>query len=159
VINSKLLNRNINHYAQAHNTPFTIHPIQKWFEYEGTNSTVVKLIKEQIMPDNIEQLPSYVQEILKELANGNNLYDISDDITFDEFVAGLVKWNERTTTSPSGRHLGHYKLLTRLNIYDDKNNNLSQQILHLYYQVSTIAAKTGNSLNRWCNVQCYYLYD
>jgi Reverse transcriptase (RNA-dependent DNA polymerase) len=152
IINNKLLHRNINHFAQAHNKPFTIHPIQKWFEYEGTNSTVVKLIKDQLLPDNIEDLPIYVQEILKQLASGNNLEELSDEIIFDKFIAALSKWNERTTTSPSGRHLGHYKLLTRLYIFDDNDHNLSQQILFLYYQIAMIAVKTGNSLNRWCNV-------
>ena len=35
----------------------------------------------------------------------------NDVITFDDFIYGLTKWKEETSTSPSGRHLGVYKAL------------------------------------------------
>jgi hypothetical protein len=58
---------------------------------------------------------------------------------------------ERTTTSPSGRHLGHYKLLLRLKVTDesDETINLSEKLLFLYYQISISTANIGRSLKRW----------
>ena len=40
-------------------------------------------------------------------------------ISFKEFTQGLRKWKEATSTSPSGRHLGVYKVLL---IAHDNNN-------------------------------------
>jgi hypothetical protein len=37
--------------------------------------------------------------------------NISAKITFNDFVSAINIWNENTSTSPSGRHLGHNKLL------------------------------------------------
>lgn len=34
--------------------------------------------------------------------------DIKSIITLDEFKSNVRKWKESTSTSPSGRHLGHY---------------------------------------------------
>jgi hypothetical protein len=36
---------------------------------------------------------------------------MENDITMQEFKTAFVKWNEQTTTSTSGQHLGHYKWL------------------------------------------------
>jgi hypothetical protein len=58
---------------------------------------------------------------------------IDQDISFDEFRAALDTWSKKTTTSPSGQHLGHHKLMTRLNVYDKTDNqiNISEK-LHLF---------------------------
>jgi hypothetical protein len=66
----------------------------------------------------------------------------------------MLKWNERTTTSPSGRHLGHYKILQRLPVYNSKQDkiNISQKILYVYYQVMSIVTTLGGTLTRWCQV-------
>jgi hypothetical protein len=36
---------------------------------------------------------------------------IDSTLSFEDFKSGLHSWDEQTTTSPSGRHLGHYKVL------------------------------------------------
>ena len=35
----------------------------------------------------------------------------SNLLTYEEFKGNFKMWRESTTTSPSGRHLGHYKVL------------------------------------------------
>jgi Reverse transcriptase (RNA-dependent DNA polymerase) len=149
-----LINKNVNHFGQAKDTPFALHPIQQWFEYEGTNSKVIQLLNNKEIPKEVQNYPKYVREIIEKLGDGNKLKDLREDITYEEYIRGFEKWNERTTTSPSGRHLGHYKLLIRLQVYDESNNNinLSQQILNVYYTIATTTAKLGRSLERWCNV-------
>jgi hypothetical protein len=37
--------------------------------------------------------------------------DINSEITGKDVLRGFRGWKERTSTSPSGRHLGHYKAL------------------------------------------------
>jgi hypothetical protein len=63
--------------------------------------------------------------------SGGQIIEISDEITFEEFLSAINTWNEKTTTSPSGRHLGHYKLMTRLNVPDKTNDkfNINEKIM------------------------------
>jgi hypothetical protein len=74
-----------------------------------------------------------VADIINKLGDGNYLKQIDEKIIFEDIKAGIIKWKERTTTSPSGRHLGHYKLLTRLDIKDeeDESINLSNELLRV----------------------------
>ena len=63
----------------------------------------------------------------------------------------FTKWKERTTTSPSGRHLGHYKALT---VSDGEDNNevmkaLSFEMLSSYNVIINAALALGTPLQRW----------
>jgi hypothetical protein len=65
---------------------------------------------------------------------------ISTEITTDDVVKGFKSWSENTSTSPSKRHLGHYKALiqdTRL-----------LQCLTWFIQVVT---SRGIAVSRWCH--------
>lgn len=66
----------------------------------------------------------------------------------------MTKWNEKRTTSPSGRHLGHYKILLKINIKDEDDNkcNMSNDVLKVLYDVNMIAMHKGTPLDRWKNV-------
>jgi hypothetical protein len=149
-IQKYLLTRNINHFGQANNTPRCQSPIIDCFHYDGINAATKQLILEGKIPLEIQNLSPHIDKLLDQLASGNNLPTIQTDILYEDFYKGMVKWNERTTTSPSGRHLGHYKVLTRLQIMNDDNTiNISNLILNLYYTVCMTAANTGCSLYRW----------
>ena len=63
----------------------------------------------------------------------------------------FTKWKERTTTSPSGRHLDHYKTLIVSN-GEDKNEELtafSLEILLTYNVIINAALSLRTPLNRW----------
>ena len=47
-------------------------------------------------------------------------------IPIKEFKQGYRKWKERTTTSPSGRHLGHYHALFAPD-GEEKESNFSEK--------------------------------
>jgi hypothetical protein len=95
-----------------------------------------------------------VQEILTKLADGNNLQCNGGDILFQEFCDAICKWRESTTTSPSGRHLGHYKILLRLEVAGEKDNgvNVSIMILEVYHKILMTALTLGLGLTRWKNI-------
>jgi hypothetical protein len=61
-------------------------------------------------------------------------------------------WNERTTNSPSGRHLGHYKILLRLQIYNNYKEKISNKILSVCHQLILFVIKLGKTLPQRCNV-------
>jgi hypothetical protein len=136
-----LIHRNIIHFGQAKDTPFANTPLAEIFGYKGTNNTINNLIKNQDKPTTLENHSLYVQKIIDKLGDGNKLPSISDKISFEEFISGIKKWKETTTTSPSGRHLGHYKILHNLNVIDDSNTNIGNRILQLYYDMIQIVSK------------------
>jgi hypothetical protein len=57
-------------------------------------------------------------------------------ITVPKWTAKIKIWDERTTTSPSGLHLGHHKALVRphgLDLDTDKGKDLETQRLALLH--------------------------
>lgn len=63
---------------------------------------------------------------------------ITDEITDRDVFIGFNKWKESTTTSPSGRHLGHYKAL----VQDPK-------LLRSLTLFLSIALRNGLTIPRW----------
>ena len=64
------------------------------------------------------------------------------------------KWNEKTTTSPSGRHLGHFHALFRAFSYkdDDEKKEIEKMrdvIIEMHHLMLTIAISNGFVYNRW----------
>ena len=62
---------------------------------------------------------------------------------------GFRKWRESTSTSPSGRHLGHYKALLRAELEEEneddtkktknkKGNIKTQWVMKFSYQFTTL---------------------
>ena len=106
-----ILQRNITHFGQAHGTLFTIPPLREFLNYDGVTPHAQQIINGA----NITQIKTgsspAVQNILNKLNDGNNLALVSTKIVQSEFMSGMRRWKESTSTSPSGRHLGHYKVL------------------------------------------------
>ena len=65
---------------------------------------------------------------------------ISTDVSEEDVKFGFKKWKETTSTSPSGRHLGHYKAI----IQDPGLLTSMTQFLH-------VIIKRGITLTRWSN--------
>ena len=114
----------------------------------------------------IDTLGEGEKQIIKQLNNGNNTKQISIDITQKEFMTGFRKWREATSTSPSGRHLGHYKALLRAELVDNQpvqdnkksklktiNNIKGTEIFKSLYYVAMSALQAGETLDRWKQVQ------
>jgi hypothetical protein len=85
--------------------------------------------------------------------------EIDDHISTDDFEQDFKHWNEATSTSPSGRHLGHYKAILALrHLEPDKDEDgnpietTSQLILEAITTVARLAIRKGLILDRWLNV-------
>eukprot|EP00957_Ditylum_brightwellii_P037394 2830005-Ditylum_brightwellii.AAC.1 len=57
---------------------------------------------------------------------------ISEEISVEEWKDKICVWQEQTTTSPSGKHLGHYKAL--LNRGPDDSQSDEGQVFHVKQQ-------------------------
>jgi hypothetical protein len=49
--------------------------------------------------------------ILCKLSEHNTIPELPTTITAEELIEAIKRWKERTSTSPSGRHLGHLKAM------------------------------------------------
>ena len=63
---------------------------------------------------------------------------IPTDFTGDDIKKGILSWKESTSTSPSGRHLGHYKVLVQ-----------DEMFLDCISKFMSIAIERGISIPRW----------
>jgi hypothetical protein len=79
----------------------------------------------------------------------------------EDFVHTIQVWNEQTSTSPSGRHLGHYKLL--VSVFQDKLakpalKEKAEEILQLFVSMLNLASTKGFALDRWKTVVNVMIY-
>jgi hypothetical protein len=154
LIEEKLLARNIAHFGQADGTLFTTRRFQELFGYGGITTTAKKFGRKPFNPNDFPPLTKGATTLLSLLSNNNGLPEISTSISQKEFAKGFKKWSEGTSTSPSGRHLGHYRCLLVDDDYDgytEEDPDPSDLILGVYYKLASLALKWGISLERWQN--------
>ena len=85
------------------------------FEYHGETQAAQDLLNGTLDIDAIENLDAATRRVLRELSLPvPGIKEIDDHISPDNFEQGFKHWNEATSTSPSGRHLGHYKAILAL---------------------------------------------
>jgi hypothetical protein len=73
------------------------------------------------------------------------------EIRKQTFVATLRAWAEKTSTSPSGRHLGHYKcfLIDNAHPYTELNPDPKDKIMDIYHKLAAATIMIGASLDHW----------
>jgi hypothetical protein len=102
-----------------------------------------------------------VLDLLKSPLAGAAKSTISSRITLQDFIGAIKAWKERTSTSPPGCHLGHYKLLVKT--YEDKTGSTylqaaAGQILKLMVDMMDLASDKGFILDRWTKVINVMIY-
>jgi hypothetical protein len=84
---------------------------------------------------DLSKLPTTLQAIFHQLHQPHSV-DISMVIYFEDFKDALHKWKETTSTSPRGRHLGHYiNLLKDIGDNTDETANTILQLHHAMLQL------------------------
>jgi hypothetical protein len=110
-LEAAIIDRNKRHFSQASNTPFAQPPLHcigsdnKFNIYEDAAGSKI-LLPPPAFPET-----QLVMAVLQERAEQRKpswpaIVDFEED-----FIPALLHWRERTSTSPSGRHLGLYKAL------------------------------------------------
>ena len=110
-------------------------------------------------------IQSLIQKFLTRIREPT-VESIDTEINFDDFKQKVKKWKERTSTSPSGLHLGHYKALIAphsLSYEEDspEKQSLSNQqmdILNAHLMIINQALKHRISLVRWQTVHSIVLF-
>jgi hypothetical protein len=160
LIEEALIIRNIEHFGQAHESPFASSPLAQELGFEGVNSVSIDLLKGKL-PSTFSTCDDTTQMILEKFMYPPKTKIIKESITYNEFYSALQHWDEQTTTSPSGRHLGHYRVLLHDVLDKDeiekKSNKTSGDtfesrasvILKVYYHMLCATIKSGHPMSRW----------
>ena len=110
-LEAAIIARNRKHFAQAHNTPWHNPP----FLHINSNTDYSLHSADGTPLDTTLCFPE-TETILKVLQERSTPHQWSHELSFRDFISGLLHWRESTSTSPSGRHLGVYKALVTAHI-------------------------------------------
>ena len=95
-----------------------------------------------LLPPEMNTSDNYLREFLASFAiplHVKQKGEIPTDISAEDVAHGFKGWKECTSTSPSGRHLGHYKALIQHPI-----------LLNCFVQFMNIVVSRGIAIPRWC---------
>ena len=143
--NSEELERNFleqlsKHFTQASETPLA----QDGAVYSIPHKTQPQHLLQLGLPDTTEGLQKFFLRHTK-------TPDIVGTITREDFTQGIKKWKEQTSTSPSGRHLGHYhaQILPPMN---EEPENATAIFIYIHITLINIAIQQQLVLPRWQQV-------
>jgi len=101
------------HFSNSHGTPFTVPPLTNLLKYDGLTPFGSAVIQGTADLDdlNINHSTRLLLKHQKSCTPAN--IPRFKEMPYDALMQGICKWKERTTTSPSGWHLGIYKALLK----------------------------------------------
>ena len=100
---------NQRHFGQAEyeGTPFTQEPLQTLFNWSASTHQAELVQVNYSSPE----INSVCCSLLDPLTRFTPLEDLQADVTLKQMRGKFKTWRKTTSTSPSGRHLGHHKTL------------------------------------------------
>ena len=114
-VEDHLFARNITHFGQAKESPWTKAPFAD-IPFDGTGPIADSILDGTYLYQSASPHGKYIQLLLEALQR--KLPNLPVDLTNDDISKGLWVWKEITSTPPSNRHLGHYKALLSPNGHD-----------------------------------------
>jgi len=149
--------RNRRHFGQSEheNTPFTQEPLKKKFNWSATTAVAEKVLQGDYSDEDLEEIQRLFVDNCRRVTE---LDSLSPKITIADLKGMFTKWRENTSTSPSGRHLGHYKILfSRVDhrLPEDERIKAQQKDIHQLY---ADMIKHKYSYERWKHVVKQMIY-
>jgi hypothetical protein len=149
-----LLTRNRLHFGQADGTPFTTPQFTRDIDWAASTDSAELILHGDYSPSELTDL----QELLLKHCQSPAIDALSPIITEADFTSKFKSWNERTSTSPSGLHLGHYKAMVSRNDADlntDEGQELESQrteLIRAHTAMLNYSLHHSYSYERWKNV-------
>jgi len=110
-MNDTLLEYSRLHFSKAQGSPFTVAPLSHMLQYDGLMVFGNQILTGRAALDNLDLQPP-TKALLTHLRDKTVDPEAQKHpIIYEELQKGIKKWPEKTTTSPSGRHLRIYKSL------------------------------------------------
>ena len=144
-IQDYLLARNRAHFSQADGTPFTTVPLNSIGHAADTD--IADSILNGHIPESLADADEYALDIIKEIAN-STLPPLAINFDTSSIKQGFRKWKERTSTSPSGLHLGIWKTLAQSS-ENEEEQMCTNRLWSVHTSLLNIPFITGQPLNRW----------
>jgi hypothetical protein len=139
-IERHLLDFNRNSFRAAATTPCGHGTVVDAITFTATSKAAREFLHGTIPPEWYED-NTLLHEFLQSFFAPPDILEqqpILTTLTTDDVTKGFRKWKESTATSPSGRHLGHYKAIIQ-----------NDTLLECLVQFLTIATQRGISISRW----------
>jgi hypothetical protein len=162
-LETAIIQHNKQHFAQAQGTPFTCEPFSRIGRSNGYDVyTDQDGHKIQVPEDSFIETKTVLQLLRERQREPGPRW--SEEVSFNQFISDFLHWREKTSTSPSGRHLGLYGALVtascnaggEFSTYhkseDHTTQEMSKQILMMIHRLAASAARLGFFLHRWIQV-------
>ena len=143
-----IFERNVKHFQGANGTPFTVEPLASLFNWSATSPSHANTLDGNPPPHQNRLVNLLLSHSHRKIES------FEPTVTMKELVKRLRRWKENTSTSPSQRHLGHYKCLVPPFNYQMEEFAQTDQysILQVHLSLLNYCARTGYSLNRWQSI-------
>jgi hypothetical protein len=150
-----LIQRNRRHFGQAEGATFTKPPFSTSLNWQADPNAANLILEGDY---NSTELNNITARLLRHCERVKELDTIPHQITLADFVSKLKIWSESTSTSPSGRHLGHYKTLLKplttedLDYDEDQLNADRGALLSTHLNIINYCLKHGYTMERWKDI-------
>ena len=149
--------RNQKHFRQTEyeDTPFTQEPLRTLFNWSASTHQAEFVFEGNYSNTEID---SVYHSLLDSLTRSTPLDDLDAKVTLKQMRGKFKKWRETNYTSPSGRHLGHYKLLfTPIDRFLPTPEREAFKVLQtgiamVYQNMINYAIKHNYAFTRWKNI-------
>jgi hypothetical protein len=155
--------RNQCHFGQAESegTPFTTPIMKQKFNWSASTCEAELVLEGDYTDDELTDTQRLLLDNMTRVTEteDNTQYTIDKD-----FVGKFKVWRESTSTSPSGRHLGHYKALVSIidkSIKEDEREDykdLQKSIRQCHIHMINYCIKYLYSLTRWKTIVNMMIY-
>ena len=145
-----ILKRNSKHFRQANGTPFAEVPLKDWLGNYRETETGQAILNGELRTILDTGFPA-TQTALDVLQPFDPpAKPVSTPVTSCDFKTFFAKWKENTSTSPPGKHIGHYKaLLSPAFMDDDELTDSASRIIGVHVVLLDIATTYRSSLEIW----------
>ena len=109
-IEKALICRNRLHFGQASGTFPTVPPFSAQINWAASTPCADAILEGHI-PFEEDTIGDTERDLLQQFRASSVLDSIDTPLTLAEWTGAMTVWNEVTSTSPSGMHLGHHKAL------------------------------------------------
>jgi hypothetical protein len=146
-----ILHRNIRHFRQAEFTPLATPEVIRKIGFGADTDRSEKLLEGNYDPTDItdDEWSRYLLTSMKRHSK-----ELKIEITAEKMMDKYRRWKERTSTSPSGRHLGHFHALFRpLKAKDDDDRDrlegIRTDIIEMHAKMLQTAYDNEHVYKRW----------
>lgn len=124
-ITKTLHKHNQKHFGQAQGMPPTVPPLSHQLDFEASTATTEMILEGFYDISVLNKTNNLMVQHLKATAKVDTIPHV---MNMTNLTGCLKIWNESTTTSPSGLHLGHWKALITKHPIQINLNQMDQKL-------------------------------